>query len=39
MQLRGEKDNGKNIENSTVEILTIYTNFMFSFLYLKRFKN
>ena len=33
MQLQGEKDSGKNNENSTVGILNIDTDFMLLFLY------
>ena len=33
MQLQGEKDSGKNNENSTVAILNTDTDFMLVFLY------
>ena len=39
MHLKGEKDSGKNNENSTAATLIIDTDFMFIFLYLKGFKN
>ena len=37
MQLQGEKDSGKNNENSTVVILNIDTDFMFHFRKLKKY--
>ena len=36
MQLQGEKDSGKNNENSTVVILNIDTDFMFHFRKLRK---
>ena len=36
MQLRGEKDSGKNNENSAVIILNIDTDFMFYFCNLQK---
>ena len=37
MQLQGEKDNGKNKENSTDVTLNIDTDFMFYFLILQKY--
>ena len=37
MQLQGEKDSGKNNENSTVVILNIDTDFMFHFRKLQKY--